>query len=707
MAISEHYRDENELVRQLASLDKSRIPVDGGAEFNRLIFTDSPYLLQHATNPVDWYPWGEEAFARAEAEDKPVFLSIGYATCHWCHVMARESFEDRDVAAVLNASFVAIKVDREERPDIDDQYMAVAQMLSGSGGWPLNIIMTPDRKPFFAATYLPKVRRMGMPGIIELLDRIMQFWRGERDKVEETCRTIIASLERLNKSERVEAGPELEEAAYRQLVDLYDQEWGGFGQAPKFPMPHYLSFLLRCWKGGQSEALQMTGHTLTMMRQGGIYDQIGFGIHRYAVDRQWLVPHFEKMLYDQALVTIAFAEGFQATGSEPYREVVRELLNYTLVEMNGSEGGFCSAQDADTEGQEGKFYLWTQAEVEQVLGKDAARLFCRLFNLTEKGNFEGGNILHLPISVAAFAVREGLDAGELKGELVKWRAKLLTVREKRVRPLRDTKVLTAWNGLMIAALARGYGITGDESYRARAESTVAFVLKHLQTPEGRLLRSYHRGQAKIPGFLEDYAFFVWGLLELYQVTLGPDYLSQALLLTKDMLRLFSSPDGGFYDSGIDGEEVLIRQKSAYDGAIPSGNSIAAMNLLRLGRMVGDDVLTAAGEGTVQAFLGKALQQPAGYLQLLMAHAYGLAEPIQVTLSGARDGVEMRALLAALNRRFLPRLVIRHGVGGTGEGDTFKASAGGAAAHVCARGACLPPVTAVAELERLLAELAWR
>ncbi|GAB7028357.1 thioredoxin domain-containing protein [Geotalea toluenoxydans] len=704
MAAHGGFHDENENLHRLASLDKSRIPADGGADFNRLIFAHSPYLLQHAENPVDWFQWGEEAFAKARAEDKPIFLSIGYATCHWCHVMAHESFEDREVAKTLNDSFVAIKVDREERPDIDDQFMAVAQMISGSGGWPLNVLLTPDKKPFFAATYLPKERRMGMPGIIDLLARISQFWQRERDKVEESCRTIMASLERLSWTEPAYAGGELEEAAFNQLAAMYDGDWGGFGQAPKFPMPHYISFLLRCWKAGRPEALQMAEHTLTRMRQGGIYDQLGFGIHRYSVDRQWLVPHFEKMLYDQALVAIAFAEAFQATGKNYYREVVREILNYCLVEMTGIDGGFCSAQDADTEGQEGKFYLWAAAEVKEVLGEEAARLFCRLFDITEKGNFEGKNILHLPASIASFADREGLIAESFKGDLIKWRAKLLTVRQKRIRPLRDAKVLTAWNGLLIAALAKGYGVTGDETYLRAAESAVTIILEKLQTREGRLSRSYHLGQAKIPAFLEDYAFLGWGLLELYQVSLHQEYLFQALRLARDIIRLFSAPGGGFYDSGMDAEEVLIRQKNAYDGAMPSGNSIAAMNLLRLGKILKDDSLETAGEQGVGAFLGNALQQPAGYLQLIMAHDYQHAEKIEITLAGAREGAEIRALLAAINRHFIPGLVLRHAEDGDAGAGTMEAPAVGAAAYICASGACRPPVTTADELESLLVEL---
>jgi hypothetical protein len=698
--------DENERLRQLAALDKSVIPADGGPAYNRLIFAASPYLLQHADNPVDWYQWGDEAFTRARAEDKPVFLSIGYATCHWCHVMAHESFEDRQVAEALNRNFVAIKVDREERPDIDDQYMKVAQIISGSGGWPLNIIMTADKRPFFAATYLPKTRRMGMPGIIELLDKISEFWQAQPEKVAENCAAIMDAMTRLNVPTAADrAGMELEESAFQQLAGMYDESLGGFGNAPKFPMPHYISFLLRLWKiSGSPEALRMAEQTLTTMRRGGIYDQVGFGFHRYSVDRQWLVPHFEKMLYDQALLAIAYAEAFQATGNDLYRDVVREILTYALREMVLPEGGFCSAQDADTEGEEGRFYLWTPDGVAAVLGAESAPVFCRLFDVTQKGNFEGRNILHLPLPLETFAEREGVIPELLRADVARWRGSLLAERDKRIRPLRDAKALTAWNGLLIAALAKGYGVCGDDSFIQAADRAVAFVGKHLRTPEGRLLRSYHLESATIPAFLEDYAFFVWGLIELYQVTLSNDYLEEAILLSREMLRIFAGEDGGgLFESGADAEEVLLRQKSAYDGVLPSGNSVAAMNLMRLGRICEDPALQEAGEAVVREFLGSAVKQPAAYLQLLMAHEFQLTAEVAITLVGEREREEMKAMLAAISKRFIPHLVLRHADKGDIGG--FTAPAEGGAAYVCAGGACRTPVATAEELERLLDEVA--
>ena len=698
--------DENERLRRLAALDKSAIPADGGSAFNRLIFAGSPYLLQHADNPVDWYQWGDEAFARARAEDKPVFLSIGYATCHWCHVMAHESFEDRQVAEALNRNFVAIKVDREERPDIDDQYMKVAQIISGSGGWPLNIIMTADKRPFFAATYLPKTRRMGMPGIIELLEKISEFWQAQPEKVEENCAAIMDALTRLNVPTAADrAGMELEASAFQQLAGMYDEALGGFGTSPKFPMPHYISFLLRFWKrSGSTEALEMAEQTLTTMRRGGIYDQVGFGFHRYAVDRQWLVPHFEKMLYDQALLAVAYAEAFQSTGNDLYRDVVREILTYALREMVLPEGGFCSAQDADTEGEEGRFYLWTPDEVAAVLGAESAPVFCRLFDVTQKGNFEGRNILHLLLPLETFAEREGVIPELLRADVARWRESLLAERDKRIRPLRDAKALAAWNGLLIAALAKGYGVCGDDSFLQAADRAVAFVGKHLRTPEGRLLRSYHLDRATIPAFLEDYAFFVWGLIELYQVTLSNDYLEEAIRLSREMLRIFAGEDGGgLFESGADAEEVLLRQKNAYDGVLPSGNSVAAMNLMRLGRICKDAALQEAGEAVVRAFLGSAEKQPAAYLQMFMAHEFQLAAEVEITLVGEREREEMKVMLAAISKRFLPHLVLRQTDKGAIGG--FTAPRGGVAAYVCAGGACRPPVGTAEELERFLDEVA--
>ncbi|HEY6839564.1 MAG TPA: thioredoxin domain-containing protein [Geobacteraceae bacterium] len=695
-------KDENARIRRMMALDRNMLPPDGGPEFNRLIFATSPYLLQHADNPVDWYPWGEEAFARARSEDKPVFLSIGYATCHWCHVMEHESFEDEEVAAAFNASFVCIKVDREERPDIDEQYMAVAQMMSGSGGWPLNVFMTPDKSPFFAITYIPREPRMGLPGIVALLERVAELLRTERSRLEENGTTTLEALARLYKphpGELPEAG--LADRAFQQLTEMYDGFWGGFGSSPKFPMPFYLFFLLRQWKRtGDKAAFAMVDQTLRMLRQGGIYDQLGFGFHRYAVDREWLVPHFEKMLYDQALLALIYLEAFQASGDPFFRRVAEEILTYVLRDMTAPEGGFYAAQDADTEGEEGRCYLWAPEEIAATLGDGDAELFCRLFDVTPGGNFEGRNILHLLVPPETFASREGLSPEALATDLERWRQALLREREKRVQPFRDEKILTSWNGLMIAALARGYAVTGEVRYLEGAARAAGFIARSLVTPKGRLLRSFHRGEGAIPAFLDDYACFIWGLIELHQVTLEKAFLDGARSLAGEILRLFAGEGGGYYETGADAEHLPVRQQSAFDGAFPSGNGVAALALSRLGRIAAEERFTAAGEGVVRAFMGDAPGQPLSFLSLIGTADFLRGPEVTVTLTGEKD--TLAEMIGAAHRRFLPALVLRYaGAGAEGE---FPAVGGRATAYVCARGACRPPVTTADELARLLDEL---
>lgn len=696
MARSFSNNDTGAYVRRLIEMDKSTIPPDGGARFNRLIFAGSPYLLQHAENPVDWYPWGDEAFKKAEAEDKPVFLSIGYATCHWCHVMAHESFEDREVAEVLNRHFIPIKVDREERPDIDERYMTVSRLMTGSGGWPLNVFLTPDKRPFLTVTYIPKIARMGMPGIIELLENIATLWKTGRDRVEKNCADVMESLRQtaVPDSGKLQ-GTDLFGTAFRQLDAMYDAEWGGFGSAPKFPMPTNMAFLIRFWKrSGNPRARAMVEHTLRMMRRGGIWDQTGSGFHRYAVDREWLVPHFEKMLYDQALIATVYIETFRATGVSLFLEVAEDIFTFVLRELTSPEGGFYSALDADSEGEEGKYYVWTPGEIRSVLGEKDGEIFCRLFGVTPAGNFEGANILSLPISPGDFSRREGMTPELLSASIDRWRELLLAEREKRIRPMRDEKVLTAWNGLMIAALAEGYAATGELRYRTAAEKAVTFVKQRLVGPEGRLMRSSHAGPATVSGFLDDYAFFVHGLLGLYEATLRSEHLDDALRLSREMLRLFRDEDtGGLFDTGIDAEEVLVRGLDASDDVIPSGNSIAAANLVRLGRITEDETLLEAGEGIVRVFMGRAARQPAAYLHLLIAHELLVGPTFEITLAGRREAPETVAMLRVVGRRFIPNLVLKYT-----EDNSIVAEA-----RVCAAGACLPPVTAADALGKLLDE----
>lgn len=700
--------NDNLKIQRLNEVDKSSLPYDGGPQFNRLIFARSPYLLQHAENPVDWHQWGDEAFARAKREDKPVFLSIGYATCHWCHVMERESFEDRDVAQVLNRNFVSIKVDREERPDIDDQYMTVAQMMmEGGAGWPLSVFLDADKKPFYAATYIPKQASSGMLGIIDLLEKIAEIWRSKRDEVESACAANIKNL--AAKAEPVPAAiPEsgIIADAYRYLEMIYDREWGGFGAAPKFPRPLFLTFLLRySKKEGVSQALAMAEHSLLLMRKGGIYDQLGFGFHRYSVDQQWLAPHFEKMLYDQGMLSFAYLQAFQITGNTLYKNVAEEIFAYVQAEMTSPEGGFYSACDADTEGMEGKYYLWGPSEVLAILGKEAAQTVCGLYDITEHGNFEGKNILHLPLSVEEFAGREGIPLASLRAVLEEWRKLLLAAREERVKPLRDEKVLSAWNGLMIAALAKGFAVTGEKRYLAAAANAVKFVRNWLLDSNGRLMHSYYAGESSIHGFLEDYTFFIWGLIEMFEATLEDEYLRDAITFSKEVLRLFADEFSyGLYDTASDAENVLIRKKSAVDGIVPSANSVAAMNFLRLGRITVKQKFIKEGEGILRSMMGDLLAQPIAYFHSIAALDYFRGPDLDITLVGKRNDPETEEMLRSIGARFIPGLALRFKDPET-ESTDYDRVGGRTTAYVCSQGACRPPVAGRAALERMLDEVA--
>ncbi len=699
-------RDGNDRLSRLASVVTNNLPEDGGPDFNRLIFSQSPYLLQHAENPVDWYPWGHEAFAKAKEEDKPVFLSIGYATCHWCHVMEHESFEDDEVAAVLNANFICIKVDREERPDIDDQYMTVAQLLTGGGGWPLTIVMTADKVPFFAATYLPKTPKMQMPGIIELLDQIDDFWKNNRDAVLENCSQVLQGLE---KAVEPYAGVLEDDAAmskaFQVLIAAYDNQWAGFGIEPKFPLPHYLSFLIRFWKKSRAvNALWMTEDTLKMIRRGGIFDHVGYGIHRYAVDKKWLVPHFEKMLYDQAMIVHAYLDAFQATADPQYLTVAKEVLEFVLHDLRSPEGGFYSAWDADTDGVEGEYYTWTREEVFSLLGPDAAEIACRLFDISEQGNFEGRNILHLEIPTQEFAEIEGITHETLLENIENWRTLLESVRKERKKPLRDEKILTAWNGLMISALAKAFAATGEQRYREAAESALDFVTTQLRNTDDRLLRSWYCGKASIPGFLEDYAFLGWGLIQLYEATLEQKYLDDARKNSREILKLFHDNDKyGLYDTGSDNKDLLIRKKGGHDGVIPSGNSVAAMNMIKLGKITANSRLLEEGKGILRSFMGSIDGNPLTGLHFLSALDYLSCPETEITFSGRIDSAEARKMLHAVHKRFLPGLVLR-----VAEGDAIVLPKGIKAetvVQICASGTCRLPVTETSELERLLDEIA--
>ena len=635
---------------------------------NRLINESSPYLLQHATNPIDWYPWGPEAFDKAQKENKPIFLSIGYSTCHWCHVMEHESFSDAEVAALLNQYFVSIKVDREERPDIDQVYMTVTQTMTGRGGWPNTVFLTPDRKPFFAGTYFPKETRWGTTGLMELLPKVAEIWQNDRQNVLKSADQITSLItKRRNLSPGAALDKSILDKTSSMLAEAYDADYGGFGPAPKFPTPHVFAFLLRHFYHTQdSQALAMVEKTLIRMRLGGIYDHIGFGFHRYSTDRQWLVPHFEKMLYDQALLAIAYTEAYQATGKAFYAQTVNEILTYILRDLTSTKGGFYSAEDADSEGVEGKFYLWTLPQIQKSLGNDETETFKKIYNLEPNGNFTapeavpaaGSNILHLKEALPDLAGGLGVPEKQLRQRMEKNRAQLFEVREKRVRPFKDDKILTDWNGLMIAALAKAGPVLGEPRYTAAAVRAADFILRELKAENGRLMKRYRKGNAGLPAHLDDYAFTVWGLLELYEATLEATYLQEALRINDQMIAHFwDDTDGGFYMTADDGEKLLLRSKDIYDGAIPSGNSVATLNLLRLGHMTGRQDYLNKAEGVTRAFSGSVNRYPAGHTHLMVALQYALNPNYEVVIVGRPGTKDTRAMLAALRKPFLPGKVV--------------------------------------------------
>ncbi|GGA56833.1 thioredoxin domain-containing protein [Kroppenstedtia guangzhouensis] len=685
-----------------------------GREPNRLIKEKSPYLLQHAYNPVDWYPWSEEAFKKAEKEDKPIFLSIGYSCCHWCHVMERESFEDVEVAHLLNRDYIAIKVDREERPDVDNIYMSVCQALTGHGGWPLTIIMTPEKEPFFAGTYFPKKAVQGMRGLMEILEQVARAWREEREQVLDAGRKITRVVQtQLNVTESGDLGKEELAEAYRQFKSTYDPQYGGFGDAPKFPRPHDLLFLLRYWKdSGEPFALSMVEHTLDGMRRGGIYDHVGFGFSRYSVDREWLVPHFEKMLYDNALLAYAYLEAHQATKKDAYARTAREIFSYVLRELTSEEGGFYSAEDADSEGEEGKFYVWDPSEVKEVLGEEAGELFCECYDITLHGNFEQKKSIpnRIHSSLKDIADRNGWEVEELREQLEMSRKKLFRAREERVHPHKDDKILTSWNGLMIAAFAKGARVLGNKSYAEAAEKSASFILKRLRDENGRLLARYRDGEAAIPGYVDDYAFLVWGLIELYEATFRPRYLQSALELTQEMLELFGDEEeGGLYFTGWDAEKLLTRTKEVYDGALPSGNSVAALNLARLARLTGDTGLREQADRQIRAFAGSVGQAPTAFSFFLTAVQFFLGAPKEIVIAGPDGDHETELMLRRVQQAFLPEAVLLFKPAGKGEEVTQlvpflaeqSAIQGRATAYVCENYACMTPATTLEELEERL------
>ncbi len=634
---------------------------------NKLVNEKSPYLQQHAHNPVNWYPWGKEAFEKAEKEDKPIFLSIGYSTCHWCHVMEHESFEDTSVANLMNKYFVAIKVDREERPDIDNIYMTVCQMMTGHGGWPMTIIMTPDKKPFFAGTYLPKETRFGRIGLTELLGKVQQAWVEKRDEINNSANQITSYLKQTSFTEPGEKlDKDILDKTFTAFADRFDKKYGGFGNKPKFPTPHNLMFLLRYWnRTNNPKALEIVKKTLDGMRNGGIFDHIGFGFHRYSIDEKWLVPHFEKMLYDQALLSMAYVEAFQATHETPYKTTAEEVFNYVMRDMTDPTGGFYTAEDADSDGKEGKFYIWKAYEIDNLLGDDS-KIFKDYYGVNENGNFtdeatkkqSDENILHITKSISQLSKKFNLSENELKQKLENGRGILFKVRDKRIHPFKDTKVLTDWNGLMIAALAKGGRVFNDVKYTKAAEKAANFIFDKLQKDSGELIHRYREGIVNIDGSLDDYAFFIWGLLELYETTFKAKYLEKAIQLSSVQIKHFWDSDkGGFFFSSNNAEKLLVRTKEVYDGAVPSGNSVALLNLLRLGRLTADIKYEKLASELSLTFSSKIEQSPSAFTQFLTGEDFGFGPSFEILITGKENDPDTQEIIKELYKNFIPNKVV--------------------------------------------------
>jgi uncharacterized protein YyaL (SSP411 family) len=620
---------------------------------NRLINEKSPYLLQHAHNPVNWFPWGEEAFQKAREEDKPIFLSIGYSTCHWCHVMERESFENEEVAKVLNENFISIKVDREERPDVDAVYMDVCQAMTGSGGWPLTIMMTPDKKPFFAATYIPKENKYGRTGIITTLNSINEAWSDGRDKIINSSNEIVEEIKQVyhSKRDKEEIGIEVADKTFSDFSHFFQEKYGGFNPAPKFPAPHNLYFLLRYWKYNNSEkALNMVTKTLDSMYMGGVFDHVGFGFARYSTDEKWLVPHFEKMLYDNALLILAYSEAYAATGKKLYKEVAEKTISYVLRDMKHENGGFYSAEDADSEGVEGKFYVWSYDEVVKVVGKEDGELYSKYYDITESGNFEGKNIPNLINS----NIEEIENNEELKDTLEDINKRLYMHREKRIHPHKDDKILTSWNGLMISALAYAGRVFDNSMYLEEAKESVQFICNHLTRHDGRLLARFREGDSAYLAYSEDYAYLIWGLIELYEASFEVEYLKKAVSLNEDMYKYFWDKDeGGFFLYGEDSEELIWRPKEIYDGAIPSANSVAVLNMLRLGKLTGNLDLEERSREMFKTFAGKVKDVPRGHAHFITAVLFDNVGSREIVIAGDEKDEKVKKFLIEVNKIYSP------------------------------------------------------
>ena len=680
---------------------------------NRLAQETSPYLLQHQSNPVDWHPWGEDALRKSREENKPIFLSVGYSACHWCHVMEHESFENEEIAGILNEHFVSIKVDREERPDIDGIYMEAVQMMTGQGGWPMSVFLLPDLRPFFGGTYFPPDDKWGRPGFRNVLLKLAEVYRTRQEDLRDNAENITANLRRMGAVAPASGDLKADwlEQAARELRERFDSSWGGFGRAPKFPPSMALMLLLRKWRRVRDqESMKMVEATLQRMALGGMYDQLGGGFHRYSVDNYWLIPHFEKMLYDNALLSRVYIEAFQATGSSFYRSVAADTLDYVLREMTSPGGGFYAAQDADSEGEEGRYFVWRPEQIEEILDKDEADVFCRFYGVTEEGNFEGkASALFIQKPPRVFAEEEGIEEKNLLGILQRGRAKLFDARERRVKPGLDDKILTSWNGLMIGSMALAGRVLEHSPYVEEARKAANFILDNMRDERG-LLRSHRQGVSKFNGYLDDYAFLIAGLVDLYEATFEPGWIRAASGLAREMIARYWDEEGGaFFFTAHDHERLIVRKKMTQDGAVPSGNSMAALGLLKLARLSGEAEFAERGEGVLRSFgeyLGRA---PAAFHMMLVALDFHLAAPMEVAIVGDRGAEDTRAALRAVASSFLPNAVLAlKPESAAGEADAAvpllrgKSMVGGrAAAYLCENFACKEPLTDMSALAEAL------
>jgi uncharacterized protein len=719
---------------------------------NRLAKETSPYLLQHQNNPVDWYPWGPEALEKAKRDDKPIFLSIGYAACHWCHVMEHESFESEPIAKYLNEHFVSIKVDREERPDLDQIYMNAVQIMTGRGGWPMSVFLTPELKPFYGGTYWPPTARMGMPGFEQILAAVVDAWKNRREMALKQADELTGYLQNIEEQGddaaplpspplplgegRGEGAPtdgvapekakQLLDNALRTLSRAFDARHGGFGGAPKFPHSMDVQLLLRLWKRQpRDEVLRMVTHTLDKMAAGGIYDHLAGGLARYSVDERWLVPHFEKMLYDNALLTSAYLDAFQATGNEQYSRLADEICRYECSYMQDPAGGFHSTEDADSEGEEGKFYVWMPSQIKQILGEEAGERFCYVYDVSDAGNFEHGqSILNLPKTIAQCAALKKWNIAELERELAESRAKLLAVRDRRVRPGKDDKVLVSWNALMIDALARAGVILPEPEYLIAAENAANFILQHLSRKDGRLLHTWRGGQAKLDGYLDDYSYLINAFVTLYEATFNELWIDEAARLADFLLKHFEDRQrGGFFFTADDHEQLIARNKDLHDASVPSGNAMAATALIRLGKLTGNAPFLAAAGRTLAVAQTVMERTPTGAGQMLLALDLWRGPLQELVLIGGANESENAELVAAVQKAFLPNSVFAYRpAAAAAKGKAKPADSGrspqleplftGRVAvdgqptlYICENFACQAPVTGADQIRAALTKLA--